>query len=255
MSLCVPPVSLMLMTKSQADICVYCGTNAGTDDHVPPKNLFPKPRPSNLVTVRSCDNCNCGAKKDDEYFRDILVFREDVGETEAGAKLWETVKRSLRRPEARRFRSSLAESMFDDFAESPGRVTVGTAAKIEFDADRMKRVLERTVKGLYFKHLGNPMPASDKLVVYFEQHFDMFPDAVSEMLGEIVTYVTMQPRHTIGDDIFEYCYAPVADHPSSSAWAMRFYSSVYFLAINVPGDYAIKTMDALSLGRRSGETG
>ena len=229
------------------DLCVYCGAIAETDDHVPPKNIFPTPRPSNLVTVRSCERCNCGATKDDEYFRTVLVFREDVGETSASNQLWATVRRSLRRPEARRFRNSLANSMFDDFTKTPGGVIDGIGTKMRIDGDRMNRVLARTVKGLYFKHFGTRIPESDKLVVYSEQHFDLMPDSVSEMLGEIVTCVTRQKHHKIGDDIFEYCFASVADHPSSSAWAMRFFSSVYFLAMNVPCDYKSIAMDALAL--------
>ena len=233
--------------KDSTDLCVYCDAPATTDDHVPPKNLFPKPRPSDLITVRSCESCNCGSKKDDEYFRNILVFHEDVTETTGGSKVWDTVKRSLRRPQARRFQRSLAASMFDDFVESDGGVTIGVAPKIQIDAKRMNRVLHRTVKGLYANHFGSPMPASDKLVVYFEQHFQLFPDAIVDYLGDVVAYVTKRPHHRIGDDIFEYCYASVEDHPTSSAWAMRFYSSVYFLAINVPGDYAAHAMDELSL--------
>ena len=59
--------------------CVYCGREAQlTSDHIPPKNLFPKPRPSNLITVPSCKRCNRSASKDDEYLRLVLVMREDV---------------------------------------------------------------------------------------------------------------------------------------------------------------------------------
>ena len=39
--------------------CIYCGnTEDLTKDHIPPKTLFPKPRPSNLITVPCCKNCN-----------------------------------------------------------------------------------------------------------------------------------------------------------------------------------------------------
>ena len=233
--------------NNDLDLCVYCGAIAETNDHVPPQNIFPKPRPLNPVTVRSCKRCNCGASKDDEYFRNILIFREDVGATGAGSQLWEKVRRSLRRPEARRFRRSFARSMFDDFTESAGGVTNGVGTKIQIDVERMNRVLARTVKGLYFKHFGNPMPESDKVFVYSDQHFAMLPDSASDTLGELVTYATRQPHHKIGGDIFEYCFAPVEDHPSSSVWAMRFYSSAYFLAVSLPGDYETVAMDALSL--------
>ena len=60
------------------DFCVYCGgTDDLTDDHVPPKTIFPKPRPSGLITVRSCKKCNCGSSRDDEHFRMMLCLRHD----------------------------------------------------------------------------------------------------------------------------------------------------------------------------------
>jgi hypothetical protein len=70
------------------------------DDHVPPKNLFGKPRPSTLVTVPSCLECNRGASGDDEYFRTMVALRQDVNDTDARFAR-AAVIRSLARPQAR----------------------------------------------------------------------------------------------------------------------------------------------------------
>lgn len=57
------------MSEYNKQSCVLCGKNiATTREHVPPKNLFKKPRPDNLITVPACENCNSGSSKDDEYF-------------------------------------------------------------------------------------------------------------------------------------------------------------------------------------------
>src|SRR5713226_1536877 len=40
-----------------------------TRDHIPPKNLFPDPKPSNLITVSCCATCNSKFSKDDELVR------------------------------------------------------------------------------------------------------------------------------------------------------------------------------------------
>ena len=49
--------------------CIYCGKIGPLSvDHIPPKSLFQHPRPNNLITVPSCDDCNKGAQKDDDYF-------------------------------------------------------------------------------------------------------------------------------------------------------------------------------------------
>src|SRR4051812_30015103 len=98
------------MSKSKKNVastiaeCVYCGLNGPiTDDHVPPKNLFPYPRPSNLITVPACNDCNKSFSKDDEWLRLTLSIRE-ISKThpDRNAAL-PIVKRSLERPSARGF--------------------------------------------------------------------------------------------------------------------------------------------------------
>src|SRR5262245_49333630 len=84
--------------------CVYCGKfRPLTDDHIPPRNLYPDPPPDNLITVPSCRPCNGGTSKDDEYFRLCLTRREDLKGHPARDAVWPAVLRSLGRPEARGF--------------------------------------------------------------------------------------------------------------------------------------------------------
>lgn len=40
-------------------LCCYCGVRkATTKDHIPPKSIFNKPRPCDLITVPYCFECN-----------------------------------------------------------------------------------------------------------------------------------------------------------------------------------------------------
>src|SRR5947208_269514 len=65
--------------RGEVGECVYCGkVGPITMDHVPPRLLFPDPKPA-LITVPSCFKCNSSASKDDEYFRLVVCIREDVG--------------------------------------------------------------------------------------------------------------------------------------------------------------------------------
>ncbi len=53
--------------------CCYCGTKeATTRDHVPPKAIFNKPRPDDLITVPCCFECNNQASSFDEKFKAYL---------------------------------------------------------------------------------------------------------------------------------------------------------------------------------------
>jgi hypothetical protein len=55
---------------------LYCGSQADSKDHVPPKLLLERPFPPNLYTVPSCHSCNTGFAKDEEYF---LVAMSQTG--------------------------------------------------------------------------------------------------------------------------------------------------------------------------------
>jgi hypothetical protein len=97
-------------TGGQKGLCVYCGQrDAVTDDHVPPKSLFGKPRPT-LVTVPSCLQCNAGASKDDEYFRTMIAFRHDLDHPDASAA-FDAAMRSLARPRGGGIRTALLNGL------------------------------------------------------------------------------------------------------------------------------------------------
>jgi hypothetical protein len=53
-------------------LCAICGkSEAVTRDHIPPKGIFPKPLPQDLITVPACKNCNGGDSSLDEKFKFI----------------------------------------------------------------------------------------------------------------------------------------------------------------------------------------
>ena len=96
--------------KSKKGICVYCGTYSRiTKDHIPPKNLFGQPRPSNLITVPCCDTCNISFSKDDEYFRFSISIRDDIFEDVQN--IYSKVMRSLHKPNKVGFRNNFLRTV------------------------------------------------------------------------------------------------------------------------------------------------
>ena len=95
-------------------VCIYCGSTENlTDEHIPPKNIFPKPRPNNiqLVTVPACKECNRGYSKDDEYFRLTLCMSQNVGDNPEARKNRDIIFRSLYRSDAKGFRNSFVKAI------------------------------------------------------------------------------------------------------------------------------------------------
>lgn len=91
------------MSKSKVGECVYCGKQGPvTRDHVPPKGIFAKPRPD-LITVPSCKDCNQDASKDDQYFRDTFLLREDIEHHPDIQKILPSIKKSFSREQNEKF--------------------------------------------------------------------------------------------------------------------------------------------------------
>lgn len=204
--------------------CVYCAENPGvTDDHVPPKSFFPRPRPSNLITVPACIECNSGAGKDEDYFLATFMFSA-AGITDAGRALWrERLHRmflknvGLKRKMANGF-SSAPES-------TPAGIYVGRRMTLQFDEQRFNSVVRKIVRGLYYFEYGEALPAKKEVITSFLSTKARFETAVAyaDQLG-------WGKQRWPG--IFEYRCARLPDAPQVSMWLMRYYSNTYFWTIS-----------------------
>ena len=139
------------------DKCVYCGRGGKlTRDHIPPKNLFAKPRPK-LITVPCCDPCNATASKDDEYFRQVLVMRADIGDHPEVKKVLPALYRSWQKPTKKRFSRALLDSLTRVNVRSAGGIHLGKVPGYIVDLTRISRVLGRVAKGLFWKDSGRSL--------------------------------------------------------------------------------------------------
>jgi hypothetical protein len=72
----------MVATESTMHTCYACGNSATSDEHVPPKCLFPETKDTpdgtdlrrNLFTVPSCEEHNTHKSGDDEYLFFVLAM-------------------------------------------------------------------------------------------------------------------------------------------------------------------------------------
>lgn len=182
--------------------CVYCGrTTDPTRDHVPPRAVFPKPRPKNLVTVPACRPCNSSAAADDEYFA-------------AG------VRAAARTP-----------------APAPDPpLGFGLALGPEIDLARVRRVVGRVVRGLYFRETGNRFRRDEPLDVHCNASLaGCPPELLAHLRGEILEPLLTWPAERFGDRVFEYRFWHSPDRPFASAWLLTFFAAVPFLVLTGPG--------------------
>ncbi len=219
--------------------CVYCGSaEALTDDHIPPKTLFPKPRPSNLITVPSCRSCNEGASRDDEYFRLVISMRHDTGDHPAVKAILPSIYRSLQKPSKKGFQQAFFNSMGNLDLLSAGGIYLGTAPGYDVDLSRLDRVAARITTGLYFHEFGKRIPEYFHVTAYSAAGLTNIDSDATVRVLDIFDKVTRNSPNVFGENVFAYWFQRVQGHDTMSAWVLAFYKRVAFLCMVTPNDNA-----------------
>lgn len=221
------------MNRSRSKpLCIYCGKSEGTTrDHVPPKNLFSIPRP-NLVTVPCCEPCRLSQPLDDEYFVRMISMREGV-DNPAAAFARDAVHRSFTKPNKIGFTWALINSINEIPILSPAGIYCGHAASYDVNLDRLGRVIERTMRGLYFHEFKVRLPDDRKCVVYALDGFATVDLETSSKIGRIWQHALSGQKRMFGDNVFTYWFQSL-DPPLATLWAFVVYGRVGFIAFTRP---------------------
>ena len=158
-----------MMSRRRAQrFCTLCGKRRKlTDDHIPPRCLFPKGSRQNLITVKACNRCNMRTSSDDEYLRLILASNKDSAACAQVQALLPTITRSLTRPEARRFANAFLSTIQNVDIVTRGGVYLYTAKGFSVDQPRLERIITKMVRGLFFKEFGRRLPSSHEVMPIF----------------------------------------------------------------------------------------
>jgi len=212
---------------------VYCGATAElTDDHIPPRNLFPPPRPSTLITVRSCPRHNLDSSLDDEYFRVMLTLRADVSRNPAVQQVRSAVLRSLDRPTKHRFRDAFHGSFKRVLLYGPDGRPVVDQQTYSVSLDRLCWVVARTTAGLFSREIGRRLPTDQYLVganLTTEVEFERNP--VLEWGRQKLLAAS---EVVIAPGVYRYRYATLQFDPNCTVWWHTFYETVDFIAATMP---------------------
>ena len=204
--------------------CVYCVKRPGlTRDHVPPKSFFPKPRPSDLITVPACRSCNREAGKDEELFLAAFMFGE-AGVSLAGKKLWDE-KLHRMYDKNRGLRRRIAKSMHSVDIFTPGGVFLGRGLGVRLEEERINRVVTKIIRGLYYHEYQEALSSSTEIMCHFaQQPSDLSP------VEKIVDQLQFGSRGW--PDVFEYRFNRVEEKPEASIWLVRFFKTNVFWALS-----------------------
>jgi hypothetical protein len=223
-------------TPSYPKACAYCGSRENlTDDHVPPRNVFPKPRPGNLITVPACEKCNKSTSKDEEYFRLKLCLSEQVGNNPDARRNREAIFRSLERPEATLFKRSFLSDMRSIQLRTPAGIYLGRRLAFDVDLSRIFRVVEKSIKGLFFYETGHRLHPLYEVDIQSNETLNEYPlEVLKEWKQTILLPLAHLSPKTIGEGIFAYRFHITEEDPFVSAWLLTFYEQVSFLGLTGP---------------------
>lgn len=192
-------------------VCVYCGDAPGTtDDHIPPKALFPKPRPR-LITVPACRACNQAGAKQDEEFATAMSMVIGYG-TPLTAALWEQRARATLRYNKRLARETIGSARLVEMS-TPGGLYLGQRYAVPIASDAYDKTLERITRGLYWHAFGERLLPETPVKAYWYRGID---DDLAAL---------MKPLHLriVGQNQFIYRFGRADDAPQVSMWFYVFY--------------------------------
>jgi hypothetical protein len=203
-------------------LCCLCGERfATTRDHIPPRCIFPIPRPADVITVPACEECNKSTSQLDEEFR--VFINLFVGKTSPRSEhLWKSHTLSTVRSNRRLLQKAL-NSFLPGYVTSKHGIILNERGLVVWD-DSSNPVLEKIVRGLYFHHFKEILGSRVEVMI----------SQVREAPQTTVDSVKSWRYGSVGGDQFIYRYARANDAPLRSAWLLVFYRNLVILGDTIP---------------------
>tara|TARA_R110001599_G_scaffold69414_1_gene195434 strand:+ start:11851 stop:12657 length:807 start_codon:yes stop_codon:yes gene_type:complete len=201
------------MHKQLPDVCYYCGGEATSKEHVPPRTLFPKAADSpdgrnyreTLITVPACDEHNAAKSNDDEYLKYTMVLT--ITANEHGRNQFATaVMRAIER------RPALLDDLLDGheqvFVDENGEGQLQNTIAVQPDMRRLRASWDAIARGLYFYHNGRVFDGTIYIVDEFTLSLANLEDndKRQEFARFAEGYAADLPKLGSVPDIFAYQY-------------------------------------------------
>ena len=210
--------------KHKIKWCYLCRSAENlTKDHLPPTNLFPKPKPNNLITVPCCAPCNAGFSKLDEQFRVFVSTAVNVSPVGTNIMRTKVFGKSLKDSPA--LKKQMSRDVFlGSLKTSLGSITVPLIA---MDRDVVDRFFTRLTKGLLATFYSD--------VDYFDLQFvvtQLNQFGVNHPKFKVVTSVLTADQR--GDGVFRFWHGVTNEQRTTGVWVYQFYDAALFMVNHFP---------------------
>ncbi len=204
--------------------CCYCGGKATTKEHIPPKGIFNKPLPNDLITVPCCHSCNLNGSVNDEAFKVFLGLHVARAKGEAERLFKEGVLSTTRHN--KKLRQKIINAMRPVYIKTESGIITGKGAEITWDSDVHDIAIERIARGLFYFHYKKPLlNIAKKSIYWFESQLEYN-----------VVILDGWSHNAISNGAFSYYYG-ATDDESGSIWIFNFYNSHFAAAILTTADF------------------
>lgn len=206
----------MSLVPVKNEECAFCGKRDElTRDHVPPKSIFAKPRPSDLITVPCCRACNRQWSTDDEYFQ--LAMKIGINGKRFPAENASSLRtiQHLLRPQSQGYARHLIGSV------GPNR------GEMTFQRRRLGTTLHRIVRGLFYYQTSTRLPEEVPFRFWLIEELLAQGSGIEEYLRQLVA-----ERRAIANGAFRYALTrPTPGVPFATIALLEFYDHRQFLCI------------------------
>jgi hypothetical protein len=219
--------------------CYYCGAPATSDEHAPPRALFPKLKDSpdgrnyrlNLQTVRSCDVHNTQKSKEDEYLLYILVMSLPSNDI-AKSQFLTTVKRAIE------YRPKLLDRMLIKYREVTYHDTENDiwhrSIAIQPDEARLTEIFRCIAKAMYVVEKETFWPYKISVMIEFMLALDDVArnERQAERVREVEAFLNAAPHKGNNPEIFTYQFV---EHDGHALMRLHFYGNTRVSVVFIPG--------------------
>jgi hypothetical protein len=220
------------MNSPLRTICYVCGEALTPEnrskDHVPPKGIFPRPFPANLITVSCCRNCNESYSKDEEFFR--LIATLGINRTPEAEALYEqrTLPNTIKKSKLKNEIAHMMATSDIQWAEVNGVMTPVSIMRVP--TAPLKTVAGKVARGL-IAHL-HPALATHRL------HLDTYMPSSGKLLEVFAFLAEDLTELRIGGSAFHAYHGVCADAPSVGVWLMTFHQRIPIAVFHYDDEHA-----------------
>lgn len=153
--------------SDQIKICYLCGEEInedGNEDHVPPKQFFGKEfrkhHNPDLTTLTTHKTCNSSYQLDEDYF--VTTWVLFISESYSGRRVYDDVKRRFDKGK----KVGLVHKVYQEFDSNPSGLKLpGSKVLKRFETHRIRRVVWKITRGLYFLENNLVLPEKAKYII------------------------------------------------------------------------------------------